>query len=138
MGEALDVARRYYDRFQAGDFDGATACFEPDCTTVTPAGAMGTADHEQFGRAFKAALPDAHMVFDRAIESDDAVAVEGRFVGRHSADLVTPQGTIPASGANLDMPFADFFRVKDGRIVEHRVYWDQLGMMAQLGAGPPQ
>lgn len=78
------------------------------------------------------------MVFDRAIESDDSVAVEGRFVGRHSADLVTPQGTIPASGANLDMPFADFFRVKDGRIVEHRVYWDQMGMIAQLGAGPPQ
>lgn len=49
MGEALDVARRYYERFRVGDFDGATACFEPDCITVTPAGAMGTADHEQFG-----------------------------------------------------------------------------------------
>jgi hypothetical protein len=95
IGEALDAAGRYYELFAAGDFEGATDCFDPDCITVTPAGAMGTTDHEQFGRAFKAALPDAHMVVDRAIESDDSVAIEGRFEGRHTADLVTPQGTIP-------------------------------------------
>jgi ketosteroid isomerase-like protein len=138
IGEALDAAGQYYELFAAGDFEGATDCFDPDCITVTPAGAMGTTDHEQFGRAFKAALPDAHMVVDRAIELDDSVAIEGRFEGRHTADLVTPQGTIPASGANLDMPFADFFRVRGGRIVEHRVYWDQMTMTTQLGALPPQ
>lgn len=31
---------------------------------------------------------------------------------------------------------ADYFRVADGRIVEHEVIWDQLGLLAQLGALP--
>jgi ketosteroid isomerase-like protein len=34
------------------------------------------------------------------------------------------------------MPFADYFRVRDGKIVEHEVIWDQMGMLAQLGALP--
>jgi steroid delta-isomerase-like uncharacterized protein len=136
MGQALTAAQLYYERFQAGDFEGATQLFDPDCVTVTPGGVMGTAEHEQFGRGFKAALPDAHMVLERAVETEDRVAIEGRFVGRHDGDLVTPQGTLPASGRDLDMPFADFFRVVDGRIAEHHVYWDQMGMLAQLGAMP--
>jgi ketosteroid isomerase-like protein len=135
MGEALDLAKRFYGHFEAGDFERLSDCFDPDCVTVTPSGAMKVKEHEQFGRAFKAALPDAHMVLDNAVESADWVAIEGRFVGRHTADLVTPQGTIPARNRDLDMPFADFFRVKAGRIIEHRVYWDQMGMMAQLGVG---
>lgn len=138
MGAAFQAATGYYDRFAAGDFEGATACFDPDCITVTPAGAMGVRDHEQFGRGFKAALPDAHMVVERVVESGDTVGIEAHFVGRHTGDLVTPQGTLEASGADLDMPFADFFIVRDGCIVEHRVYWDQMAMMGQLGAAPPQ
>jgi ketosteroid isomerase-like protein len=132
MGVALDAAQRYYELFAASDFAGAAALFDPECVTVTPAGAMGVAEHEQFGRAFKAALPDAHMVFGRAVEAGDEVAIEARFVGHHTGDLVTAQGTMPASGGELDMPFADFFRVQQGRIIEHHVYWDQAAMMGQL------
>ncbi len=138
MGSALEAAQKFYDHFGAGDFEAATECFDADCITVTPAGAMGVQDHEQFGRAFKAGLPDAHMVVERVVESGATVGIEARFVGRHTGDLVTPQGTLPASGADLDMPFADFFMVRDGRIVEHHVYWDQMAMLGQLGAAPPQ
>jgi ketosteroid isomerase-like protein len=58
-------------------------------------------------------------------------------VGTQTGDLVTPQGTLPASGNRLDLPYADYFRVADGRIVEHRVYRDQAGMLAQLGGSGP-
>ena len=74
----------------------------------------------------------------RAVEAGDQVYVSGRFKGTHSGDLVSPQGTIPASGNSLDMPFVDYFRVQGGKIVEHEVVWDQVGMMGQLGASPPQ
>jgi hypothetical protein len=50
---------------------------------------------------------------------------------------VTPQGEIPASGNGLDVPFADFFRLGDDKFVEHRVYWHQAAMMAQLSPAPP-
>jgi ketosteroid isomerase-like protein len=34
----------------------------------------------------------------------------------------------------VTFPFADFFQVRDGRCVSHRIYWDNMAMMAQLGA----
>lgn len=87
-------------------------------------------------RAFKAALPDAHMEIEKAVEAGPEVFIAGRFRGTHTGDLVTQQGTLPASGRPLDLPYADYFRVEGGRIVEHRVYWDQVDMMAQLGTSP--
>jgi steroid delta-isomerase-like uncharacterized protein len=133
MGTALQTAERFYDRFAAGDFAGVTALFAADCPTVTPAGTMTPAEHEAFGQAFKAALPDAHMEVDTAVEAGEEVFIGGRFVGTHTGDLITPQGTLPASGNRLDLPYADYFRIVEGTIVEHRVYWDQAGMLAQLG-----
>ncbi|HEX2699037.1 MAG TPA: hypothetical protein VHM89_02395 [Acidimicrobiales bacterium] len=50
--------------------------------------------------------------------------------------MVTPQGTIPASGNILEPPFADYFRIDNRMIVEHNVVFDQATMLSQLGAGP--
>ena len=137
MGKAREVVEQFYERFGAGDMATVTTYFAPDCITVTPAGAFSNAEHEAFGKAFKDAMPDGHMEIVRVVESGDEIYITGRFKGTHKGDLVSPQGTVPASGNALDMPFADYFRVVDGKIVEHEVVWDQLGMMAQLGAMPP-
>jgi ketosteroid isomerase-like protein len=138
MGAARDAAEGFYARFAAGDFAGVTACFGADCSTVTPAGTMSPSEHEGFARAFKQALPDAQMAIEKAVEAGPEVFIAGRFRGTHTADLVTPQGTLPASGNRLDLPYADYFKVEGGKIVEHRVFWDQMDMMAQLGAAPPR
>jgi steroid delta-isomerase-like uncharacterized protein len=135
MGAAMELVERFYANVGTGDFAALTACFAPDCRTETPAGAMLPAEHEGFIRAFKAALPDAHMHVVKAVEAGDEVFVEGRFRGTHTADLVTPQGTLPASGRALDLPYADYFRVAGGTIAEHHVFWDQAAMLAQLGGG---
>jgi predicted ester cyclase len=71
------------------------------------------------------------------VEGGDAVAIEARFKGTHRGALATPQGEIPASGNAIDVPFADFFQLADDKFVEHRVYWDQATMMAQLSPPPP-
>ena len=111
--------------------------FGEDCIHVTPAGEMTKQEHRQFGEAFKAGLPDAHMVISTAMEDGDVVAVEGRFRGTHTGDLITPTGTLPPNGHTIDLGFADFFTVNHGKIVEQRTYWDQGDMMRQLGAAPP-
>jgi predicted ester cyclase len=74
------------------------------------------------------------MAIDHAVDGGDEVFVEGRFLGTHDGDLVSPQGTIPASGNKLELRFADYFKVAGDRVVEHRTYWDQMDMMGQLGA----
>jgi steroid delta-isomerase-like uncharacterized protein len=137
MGATRDVVEQFYKRFEAGDMAAATEMFTDDCVTVTPAGALSNAEHEAFGNAFKSAMPDGRMEVVRVVESGDEIYVSGRLQGTHENELVTAQGTIPASGNAVDLPFADYFRVADGRIAEHEVVWDQLGLMAQLGAMPP-
>ena len=63
----------------------------------------------------------------------DAVIVEGRFVGTHTGPLAGPDGDIEPTGASVDLRFADVSRVRDGRIASYHTYYDQLGMLEQLG-----
>jgi steroid delta-isomerase-like uncharacterized protein len=137
MGRPRDSAERFYERFAAGDLDGAAELFSPACTHSTPAGQQDASAWTAFAEAFRSALPDAHMEIVSVVESGDAVAVEARFKGTHTGALATPQGEIPASGNAIDVPFADFYRLGDDRFVEHRAYWDQAEMMAQLSPAPP-
>lgn len=135
MGEARELAQQFYDLFASGDMDAAAKLFAEGCATVTPAGSFPPAEHADFGRAFKGALPDARMEVVRAVESGDEVFLLARFRGTHRGDLVTPQGTVPSSGNVIDVRFADYFRTENGAITAHEVFWDQVDMLAQLGAG---
>jgi predicted ester cyclase len=138
MGEARDVAERFFERFGAGDITGAMACFAPECISLTPSGALNNAKHGAAAQALKKALPDGRMELIRVLESGDEVYVTGRFKGTHENDLATPLGTIPASGNTLDLLFVDYFRVANGKIVECEAVRDRLDMIAQLGGIPPR
>lgn len=134
MGQAREIAERFFNTFSAGDVDAADDCFAEDCAFVVPAGPLTKPEHRALGEAFKAALPDSRMEVINAVEGDGEVYLEGRYLGTQTGDFVTPDGTLPASGRSIDLPFADYFKVRDGKIVEHRTYWDQATMMTQLGA----
>jgi steroid delta-isomerase-like uncharacterized protein len=138
MSEVPQVVQRYYDCFAAGDFAATHELFADDCVTVMPMGSVNQTEHEAMGRAFKSALPDARMDVTRTVQAVDEVYVTGRFKGTHSGDLVTLGGTLPASGKALDLPFVDYWRVEDGKIVAHEATFDQMAMLSQLGAGPAQ
>ncbi len=43
---------------------------------------------------------------------------------------------IPATGKRVTVAGADVFRCQDGKIVEHWVFDDIMGLMQQLGAIP--
>lgn len=134
MGEAREIGERYYELFTAGQFEDATAMYADDCVTSTPTGDLDNAQHEGFARLFKGAFPDGHMEVTHVVEAGDDVCFIGRFKGTHTGDLVSPGGTIPASGNALDMPFVDYFRVSAGKIVAQESIFDQMTLLAQLGA----
>ena len=133
MGEARAVAEQFFERFGAGDLDGAFALFASDCIALTPSGPLDNSKHHAAARALKRALPDSYMELLRVLELDDEVYVTGRFRGTHEGDLVTPIGTVPASGRTLDLLFVDYFRVRHGLIVECEAVRDRLDMILQLG-----
>jgi predicted ester cyclase len=50
---------------------------------------------------------------------------------------VTPQGEIPPTGRrSVRVDFADIFELNGDRFGQHRVYFDTMALMAQLGAPP--
>jgi ketosteroid isomerase-like protein len=61
------------------------------------------------------------------------VAVEGRFTGTHTGPLATDDGDVEPTGATVDLRFADVSQVHDGKIVAYHTYYDQLGLLSQLG-----
>ena len=89
MGRPRDSAERFYERFGAGDVDGAAGLFSSDCIHVTPAGQQDATAWKAFAEAFRSALPDAHMEIVSVVEAGDAVAIEARFKGTHRGALVT-------------------------------------------------
>jgi ketosteroid isomerase-like protein len=129
---------RHYAEINDDDFSDATDVFSPDVVTRVP-GAEPLSGIEAFlgyGQAFLRAFPDGHIHRDDYLESGNRVVVQGRFTGTNTGPLQTPAGEIPPTGRAMVLPFADVFRVADGRITEHGVYYDTVGLLAQLGLMP--
>ena len=136
MGQARETAEKFFELFAAGKITDATELFDPSCITMMPSGALTQAEHEGMGHAFKAGLPDSSMAIDQVVESGNEIVVLGHFKGTHTGDLQSPGGTIPASGKTLNLRFMDYFKVLDGKIVDHQTIFDQVEMLSQLGAMP--
>jgi steroid delta-isomerase-like uncharacterized protein len=133
--ENVEVVRRFYEAFGEGDLDAATAVFAADVRMTDPD--LGTVEGLQAFRAYleglKGPLPDAGAIIERIYEAGDTVIVEGRFTGTNTGPLEGPEGETPPSGRKVDLPFADFSRLSEGRIVEYRTYYDQVALLTQLG-----
>jgi steroid delta-isomerase-like uncharacterized protein len=129
---------RHYAEINTGDFSDVAEIFGSDVVTEVPGSApmAGIDPFVAYGQGFLRAFPDGRIHRDRYVEAGDRIVVEGRFTGTNTGPLQTPAGDLPPTGRSLDLPFADAFRVVDGRITEHRIYYDTAGMLAQLGLAP--
>jgi steroid delta-isomerase-like uncharacterized protein len=83
-------------------------------------------------RVFRAALPDLHMELHDQIAEGESVVSHWTISGTHQGDLFG----IPATGKRVHMAGIDFVRVVDGKMVEHWLSADQLGLLQQLGVAP--
>jgi steroid delta-isomerase-like uncharacterized protein len=77
---------------------------------------------------FESAFPDFCYEVEDVISEGDKVAVRDVFRGTHEGDFMG----IPATGNSVTMEAIHIFRFEDGRISEHWVARDDLGMMRQL------
>jgi steroid delta-isomerase-like uncharacterized protein len=133
MGSLLDLVQQHYENNVQGNLDGIDDLFDPDVQTVIPGGTLkGVGEFKALAESFKNAMSDMRHEIVRSFETDDTVIVEGVFSGRHTGPMVTPEGAIPASGNAVSFPYADFLQVRDGKCVSHRIYWDNVSLMAQL------
>lgn len=81
------------------------------------------------------AFPDIHREILSAYAMDGVVVVELAIQGTHTGDLVTPAGTLPATGNTLDVPCCDVFQIKEGKVVSFHCY-NALSIMQQQLSQP--
>ncbi len=79
------------------------------------------------------AFPDLHAIIHDQIAEGDKVVTRKTFKGTHKGDYMG----VPPTGKQIELGVIDIFRVVDGRIVEHWMQADSLGLMQQLGLIPP-
>ena len=81
-------------------------------------------------------LPDVHRELHRVSVLDDVVAVELSIQGTFLGPLETPAGSIQPTGAKIDVPTADLWYLRDGKVETFNCYVGFSVMFAQMGAPP--
>ena len=79
---------------------------------------------------------DVHRELHRVNVLGDTVAVEVSIQGTFLGPLETPAGILQPTGAKVDVPTADFWYLRDGRIEMFNCYVMVSTMLAQMGVMP--
>jgi len=135
MNQSIEAAERHVAAFNRHDPAAHSANETPDIEWTQPGlSVQGSDAVADLQRTLWTALPDARVEVVRRLAADDVVMTEAVLTGTQTGPLVTPQGTLPATGRPVELGYVTVQRVRDGRIASERIYYDQLEFLAQLGA----
>ena len=139
MGTIRDLIVKGATCYDQSDAEGMTATYADDAVLTAPPGERVTgkqAIHDYWVQLI-AAFSDKAGEVGRSSETDDTYFGEITFRGTNTGDLTMPDGTtVPATGKSVEVRGVEFARVREGKLVEHNMYWDSLVMMRQLGLLP--
>lgn len=132
----LDLIKQTLDAFGASDWVAYKATLAPDVIyeeiatrrRVTGADALVAID-----KGWKSAFPDAKGTLKNFYAAGDVAIAEIEWEGTQTGALEGPFGALPASNKRLKMNAVAIHKIKDGKIVELRHYFDLFGMLQMLG-----
>ena len=131
--ENKTVVRQYFESWGAPEAE--RELLAPDFVAHMP-GVPEPMNREafiQYQGVIRSAFPDFAPILEDQIAEQDKVVSRLVFQGTHQGDF---QG-IPPTGKRVIVTAITIERVVGGKIVEHWIDFDGLGMMQQLGLVPP-
>ena len=130
------VVRRFYHLFGSNDVTALEEVLAPDLAAYSHSATnqQSREEHIQGIIMWNAAFAESHYTIEEQLAEGDKVATRGTLRATHS--LGEFMGLQP-SGKQIALSGISIERLKDGRIVERRVSFDQMAMMQQLGLVPP-
>ena len=148
-GDPVSVAIRSIHTMAIGDRADFDAVFHPDAVDrenrVEPPSSRVTGPAGFYSTAvwLRAAFAGLHYDIHHALSDGDLVAVNSTMNGRHVAPFVVyrDDGEIdtafPPTRKTFAMAQTHWFRMQDGKVIEHWAVRDDLGQARQLGWLPP-
>ncbi|WP_329275547.1 ester cyclase [Streptomyces sp. NBC_01451] len=142
MGEARDVMDRLTEALTSKpDLKAVAELYAPDAVAVTPDGGEihGRDNIVEYWRQMTGAMPEATYEPVHAYEIGDTAVDEGYFSGRNTGPIPLPSGDqLPATQKEVRIRGVDVATVRDGHIVDYRLYFDQMEFLGQLGLLPDE
>lgn len=129
----VELVSQYYDRFNAGDWDGMCAMLADDVAHDLNQGErqVGRAAFREFldrmARSYREQLADIVVCGNGAGRVGAEYVVHGEY-------LATDLGLPPATGQRYVLPGGAFFAIADGRITRVTNYYNLTDWLRQVGA----
>jgi len=130
------VVQRFYDQWNSGSID-FERLVHPEIANHQPHRDPETG-LDSFRRAIEgvmSAVPDSTWTTARLIAEDDFVVCHNMWSGTYGGKAF--RGVSTPESERFSVEQVHIYRISDGRIAEHWVVRDDLGMMLQLGAISP-
>jgi len=134
----VDTHRAAHEAFNRRDWDGVAASLAPDYEFVDhPRGVTtkGTAQFIDYLRGgWATAFSDAAATNARYLDAGDTTVAQFNGTGVNDG----PLGPMPATGRSMNLPFCEILSYDaDGKATRGELYYDQVGILVQLGHMPP-
>ena len=125
------AVRRVYDSLNAGDLTALADTLADDVVEheELPGLTPDKAGVIQFFKGCMASIEGFRMNVEEIIAEGDRVSVRAKVTGKHTGEFMG----IPATGAQLSVGLADYFRIEDGKVKEHWGVMDSGAMLMQMG-----
>ena len=125
------LIRRWFQAFNERDWPAEAAVHAADFVAhVAGAPPLDNAGWSAFIAAFGAAFPDFQLIVEDVVAAGDRVAVRWVFHGTQQGEF---QGVAP-TGKPVRISAMEINRIAEGKVAEHWVVLDLLGILQQLGA----
>jgi predicted ester cyclase len=129
------VVRRWIEAYNERDRQAEADLLAPGYVAHVPGAPgplVGLEAWRQFSGSFAEAFPDLRLMVEDIFSAGEMVAARVAFRGTHQGEF---QGMLP-TGKEVAFSSIEINRVVGGKVEEHWVELDLLGLMQQLGAIP--
>ena len=130
------ISETMHDLFSNNQFDAVAQLTTDDIQVINYATGQvfnGQTEFRDFMSGFKSAFPDLVIHHKNVFQNGNHVALEFEADGTHTGPLVTPAGTIPATGKAVKFVVCETHSIRDGKVASIHNYQDSASLMRQLG-----
>lgn len=136
MTEIERIVRTFHESWDLRDPDRGAAVIAEDCHFEDVARGevlRGPEAYKQDYRRWRDAFPDGEVKITNVIVAGEWAVVEFVNRGTQTGTLQSSLGEFPPTGRAMEVRYCSVMKVKDGKVVEGRDYYDSASIAKQLG-----
>jgi len=135
----ISIIKEVYDCFNRRDFKATSKLIDNNAEFQNVPANMtfkGPDGFIQVLEGWRKGFPDSKIKINNIFGSGDMVVCEFTGAGTHTGPFMTPDGELMPTNKKLNLPFCDIIRLKNGKVISIRTYYDAVTIMKQLGIMP--